>query len=65
MGALVVEVDDEMELGDEVVLLGSQVNDEISASEVAKAVGLIPWEVLCSLSHRPPRRYSSKSSSRG
>ncbi|HCV33199.1 MAG TPA: alanine racemase [Acidimicrobiaceae bacterium] len=65
MDALVVEVDDEMELGDEVVLLGSQDNDEISASEVAKAVGLIPWEVLCSLSHRPPRRYSSKSSSRG
>lgn len=57
MDALVIEVDDTVSLGDEVVLLGSQGGDEISAGEVADAIGVIPWEVLCSLSHRPPRRY--------
>jgi len=57
MDALVVEVDDDVALGDEVVLLGRQGDDEIGAAEVADAIGLIPWEVLCSLSARPPRRY--------
>jgi alanine racemase len=57
MDALVVEVDDSVALGDEVVLLGHQGDEEIGAGEVADAIGIIPWEVLCSLSHRPPRRY--------
>jgi alanine racemase len=57
MDALMVEVDDDVSLGDEVVLLGRQGDDEIGAAEVADAIGLIPWEVLCSLSARPPRRY--------
>jgi len=61
MDALVVEVDDDVSLGDEVVLLGRQGDDEIGAAEVADAIGLIPWEVLCSLSARPPRRYPAPS----
>ncbi len=57
MDALMVEVDALVSLGDEVVLLGGQGDEEIGAGEVADAIGIIPWEVLCSLSHRPPRRY--------
>ena len=57
MDALMVEVDGSVSLGDEVILLGSQGDEEIGAGEVADAIGIIPWEVLCSLSHRPPRRY--------
>ena len=65
MDALVVEVDDDVALGDEVVLLGRQGDDEIGAAEVADAIGLIPWEVLCSLSARPPRRYPQASTTGG
>ncbi|MCP4852638.1 MAG: alanine racemase, partial [Actinomycetia bacterium] len=57
MDALMVEVDGSVSLGDEVVLLGSQGDEEIGAGEVADTIGIIPWEVLCSLSQRPPRRY--------
>ncbi len=57
MDALMVEVDGSVALGDEVVLLGRQGDEEIGADQVADTIGIIPWEVLCSLSHRPPRRY--------
>ena len=57
MDALMVEVDESVTLGDEVVLLGRQGDEEIGADQVADTIGIIPWEVLCSLSHRPPRRY--------
>ena len=57
MDALMVEVDASVTLGDEVVLLGRQGDEEIGANQVADTIGVIPWEVLCSLSHRPPRRY--------
>jgi alanine racemase len=57
MDALMIEVDGSVSLGDEVILLGNQGDEEIGAGEVADAIGIIPWEVLCSLSHRPPRRY--------
>lgn len=45
------------ELGDEVVLLGRQGNEEISALELAESAGTIPWEILCHLGLRLPRRY--------
>lgn len=48
-------------LGDEVVVMGSQKGrageDCISASEIAKAQGTIPWEVLTQVSRRVPRFY--------
>ena len=56
MDALTVEVDASVTLGDEVVLLGRQGDEEIGADQVAATVGIIPWEVLCSRSNRPPRR---------
>jgi alanine racemase len=45
------------ELGDEVVLLGRQGAEEISALELAESAGTIPWEILCHLGLRLPRRY--------
>jgi alanine racemase len=45
------------ELGDEVVLLGRQGNEEITAAELAAHAGTISWEILCHLGLRLPRRY--------
>jgi alanine racemase len=45
------------ELGDEVVLLGRQGNEEITATELAVHAGTISWEILCHLGLRLPRRY--------
>lgn len=42
-------------LGDEVVLLGRQGDDEISAEEIARLTGTIPYEVFCAISSRVPR----------
>ncbi len=48
-------------VGDEVVLLGSQAGplgqDTITAEEVARHAGTIPWEVLTNISRRVPRFY--------
>jgi alanine racemase len=43
--------------GDEVVLLGAQDGERISADEVAAAAGTISWDVLASLQARLPRLY--------
>jgi alanine racemase len=45
--------------GDEVVIIGAQDGDEITAREIAAAVGTIPWEVVCRLGARIERRYGS------
>ena len=42
---------------DEVVLLGKQGNDEITADEIADTIGTISYEVLCMVSKRVPRVY--------
>lgn len=44
-------------VGDEVVLLGRRGGAEVSARELAAKAGTIPWEVLCSLGLRLPRRF--------
>jgi alanine racemase len=44
-------------LGDEVVLLGRNGDDEISAEEIANLTGTINYEVFCSISSRVPRVY--------
>ncbi len=46
-----------VEVGDEVVLLGRQGEDEISAVEMAAWAGSIPYEVLCGIGKRVPRVY--------
>lgn len=46
-------------VGDEVVLIGRQGQEQITATEMATWMGTIPYEVLCSIGPRVPRLYSS------
>ena len=58
MDQIVIEVgDDEVSRGDEVVIIGVQGDDEISADEWADLLGTISYEVVCSIGPRVPRRY--------
>jgi alanine racemase len=43
--------------GDEVVLIGTQLGEKITASEWANCLGTIPYEVICGIESRIPRRY--------
>ena len=43
--------------GDEVVLLGSQKQERITAEELADRAGTIPYDILTSISDRIPRNY--------
>lgn len=47
----------DVSLGDDVVLIGSQVNVHITAEEIAEKIGTISYEVLCGISPRVPRIY--------
>jgi alanine racemase len=49
--------DDEVREGDEVVLIGRQGDQEVTASELAALAGTIPYEVVCAVSERVPRTY--------
>lgn len=49
--------DDRVEPGDEVVLLGAQGEDAVSAEEIARLLGTITYEVVCSIGPRVPREY--------
>jgi alanine racemase len=44
-----------VEIGDEVVIIGQQGGDSITAFELADLAGTIPYEVLCDISARVPR----------
>jgi alanine racemase len=44
-------------LGDEVVLLGQQGSERVSADELASWAGTIAWEIFCGISKRVPRVY--------
>ena len=58
MDQLMVDVGDlEVAVGDEVVLIGEQGDDRISANDIAHRLGTIGYEVVCALSERLPRRY--------
>ncbi len=48
---------DDVGVGDEVVLIGSQGGEEITATEIADNIGTINYEVVCSVGPRVPRRY--------
>lgn len=47
--------DDPVSVGDDVVLLGRQGDDAISADEWAERANTITWEILCGISARVPR----------
>ena len=55
MVALDPAVADETATGDEVVLIGRQGTEEITATEIAQRLGTIAYEVLTSVSARVPR----------
>ena len=59
MDMCMVDVTDagDLAVGDEVVLLGAQGDQEITASELASIVGTVPHDVLTSVSRRVPRFY--------
>jgi alanine racemase len=43
--------------GDEVVLIGKQGNERITADDIAVKTGTIAYEVLCDIGSRVPRVY--------
>ena len=49
--------DDEVQVGDEVVLLGSQGDESISADDWARRLDTINYEIVCGIGPRVPRRY--------
>jgi alanine racemase len=49
--------DDDVVVGDEVVLIGRQGDETITASEWAERLGTIGYEVVCAISARVPRRH--------
>jgi len=49
--------DDAVEVGDEVILVGRQGGEEITAAELADLAGTIPYEIVCRIGVRVPREY--------
>lgn len=47
-----------VKIGDEVVLLGTQGNEVISAYELAEWAGTIPYEITTGISYRVPRKHN-------
>ncbi len=50
----------EVRVGDEVVLIGSQEGESITAEEAAGRIGTIPYEVLCQLGKRVSRVFKNE-----
>ncbi|UCC65945.1 MAG: alanine racemase [Deltaproteobacteria bacterium] len=46
-----------VEAGDEVVLMGRQLDQEIAPEELGEWIGTIPYEIVCSVGKRTPRIY--------
>lgn len=58
MDQVVVDVgDDPVEVGDEVVLLGSQGSEAVTADQWAEHLDTISYEIVCQIGPRLPRRY--------
>ena len=57
MDLMVIDVSklDNVQVGDEVVLMGRDGNQEISCAELAKTAGTIPWEITTRIGERVPR----------
>jgi len=53
--------EDLLEAGDEVVIIGSQGEDRISAQEIANRIDTIPYEIVCGINSRVPRLYKRRS----
>jgi alanine racemase len=58
MDQLMVDVgDDDVAVGDEVVLIGRQGDAEVTAQEWAERLGTIAYEIVCGIGPRVPRTY--------
>jgi alanine racemase len=58
MDQLLVDVGDaEVSVGDEVVLLGEQDGEQVTANEWAERLDTIGYEIVCGIGSRVPRRY--------
>ena len=57
MDVSVFEVDNSVNIGDQVVLIGWQGNCHINAEQMAKKIGTITYEILTGISKRVPRIY--------
>lgn len=58
MDQLMVDCGDlPVQVGDHAVLIGSQGDERIAASEWAERLGTIAYEIVCGISPRVPRRY--------
>ena len=55
MDALSFVVDDDVELGDEVVLVGAQGDERIRPEELARLAGTIGYEICCGFRPRAHR----------
>jgi alanine racemase len=49
--------DDRMGVGDEVVAIGTQGDEQITATQLAAVMGTIPYEVTCLITRRVTRLY--------
>ncbi|MFJ8063397.1 alanine racemase [Psychrobacillus sp. NPDC096426] len=58
MDQCMVRLDEQVNIGEKVVLLGKQMNEEIRIEEWANALQTIPYEICCTFSNRIPRLYS-------
>ncbi|MEC8503373.1 MAG: alanine racemase C-terminal domain-containing protein, partial [Actinomycetota bacterium] len=47
---------DPIDIGDEVVLIGRQGNEQLTVEEWAERLGTIGYEIVCQISGRVPRR---------
>ncbi len=52
--------DDPVAVGDEVVAIGAQGDEQITATEMAEIMGTIPYEVTCLITPRVTRVYGSR-----
>lgn len=50
--------DDEVEVGDEAVLFGTQGSERIRSEDWARALDTIGYEITCGIGRRVPRLYS-------
>lgn len=53
-----IDEDEHVEVGDEVVLIGSQGGETVTVEEIAALTGTITYEVVCGISKRVPRVYT-------
>ena len=59
MDQLMVDIgQDEAYVGDEVVLIGKQGQEEISLQEISDLAGTVSYEILCGFTNRVPRIYA-------